>query len=143
MREMTKKYGDELTQKIATLTTDIVTAYVRSCVIPARHLPEFIADVGGALLAASSGVTTKPNVEAIPAISIRHSVTEDEIICLYCGKAFKSLKRHIRSHHNVTPEQYRAKWGLKPDYPMTAPSYAKTRSAMAKQIGLGRKRKSK
>ncbi len=143
MRDMATENNDDIKPRLGELTADIVSAYVGNNAVPAALLPELIANIHGALSGASIGATTEPEEDRKPAVPIRRSVTEDAISCLYCGKAFKSLKRHIRANHDMTPEQYRAKWGLKHDYPMTAPSYAKTRSAMAKKIGLGRKRKSK
>ena len=125
---------------LAELTADIVAAYVGNNSVPAEQLPQLITNVHGALSAASSGGMSKPE-KLEPALSIRRSVTDEAISCLYCGKRFRSLRRHIRTHHNVTPEQYREQWGLKSDYPMTAPGYARTRSALAKKAGLGRKRK--
>ncbi len=134
---------DDIEPALGELTADIVSAYVANNAVPAAQLPELIADVHGALSDAAGGAKTQPEKERKPAVPIRRSVTDDAISCLYCGTTFKSLKRHIRSNHDMTPDQYRAKWGLKPDYPMTAPNYAKSRSALAKKMGLGRKRKSK
>ncbi len=140
---MATEINNDSNSVLGELTADIVSAYVSNNAVPAAQLPELIANIHGALSGASSGATTEPEEDRTPAVPIRRSVSDDAISCLYCGKAFKTIKRHIRSNHDMTPEQYRAKWGLKPDYPMTAPNYAKTRSAMAKKIGLGRKRKSK
>ena len=143
MRDMATENNDDIKPRLGELTADIVSAYVGNNAVPAALLPELIANIHGALSGASSGATTEPEEHRPPAVPIRRSVSEDAISCLYCGKAFKTIKRHIRSNHDMTPEQYRAKWGLKPDYPMTAPGYAKSRSALAKKMGLGRKRKSK
>ncbi len=140
---MTTENNDDIKSVLSELTADIVSAYVGNNAVPAAQLPELIANVHGALSGASSGATTEPEEDRTPAVPIRRSVADDAISCLYCGKPFKSLKRHIRNNHGMTPEQYRAKWGLKPEYPMTAPNYAKSRSALAKKMGLGRKRKSK
>ena len=140
---MATENNDDIKSTLSELTADIVSAYVGNNAVPAALLPELIANIHGALSGASSGATTESEEDRTPAVPIRRSVADDAISCLYCGKAFKSLKRHIRSNHDVTPEQYRAKWGLKHDYPMVAPAYAVVRSAMAKKMGLGRKRKSK
>ncbi len=143
MRDMATENNDDIKPRLGELTADIVSAYVGNNAVPAAQLPELIANVHGALSGAAGGAPTMPEEDRKPAVPIRRSVADDAISCLYCGKPFKSLKRHIRSNHDVTPEQYRAKWGLKHDYPMVAPAYAVVRSAMAKKIGLGRKRKSK
>ncbi len=140
---MATENNDDFKPALGELTADIVSAYVGNNAVPAAQLPELIANVHGALSGAAGGAKTMQEEDRKPAVPIRRSVTDDAISCLYCGKAFKSLKRHIRTSHDMTPEQYRSKWGLKPDYPMTAPNYTKTRSALAKKIGLGRKRKSK
>ncbi len=128
--------------ELAVLTADIVSAYVGNNVVPVTDLPSLIKDVYGAISGVVEGATEEPKEELKPAVSVRRSVTPDFIICLEDGKKFKSLKRHLRTAFNMTPEQYREKWGLKPDYPMVAPNYATVRSEMAKRIGLGRKRAS-
>jgi predicted transcriptional regulator len=125
------------------LTADIVAAYVSNHVVPVAELPSLISDVHSAL----SGTTAPaPSVIAAekqkPAISVRKSVQDDQIICLECGGSFKSLKRHLTTHHNMTPEDYREKWELPVDYPMVAPAYAEARSRLAKEMGLGQRRKS-
>ncbi|WP_099863847.1 MucR family transcriptional regulator [Pararhizobium haloflavum] len=118
-------------------TTAIVAAYVSNVAVNASDMPGFIASVHKALadLAEDKPDAEKPK----PAVSVAKSVTENEITCLDCGSKFQSLKRHINAHHGLTPEGYRAKWGLAPNYPMTAPAYANKRSAIAKTMGLGRK----
>ena len=126
--------------EMAVLTADIVAAYVGNNVVPVAELPNLIQSVHGAISAAAAGSVEEPKEELKPAVSVRRSVTPDYLICLEDGKKFKSLKRHLRTAFNLTPEQYREKWGLKPDYPMVAPNYATVRSEMAKRIGLGRKR---
>ena len=126
--------------EMAVLTADIVSAYVGNNVVQASELPQLIQSVYGAISAAVEGEKEEPKEELKPAVPVRRSVTPDYIICLEDGKKFKSLKRHLRTAFNLTPEQYREKWGLKPDYPMVAPNYATVRSEMAKRIGLGRKR---
>ncbi|GLQ81475.1 MucR family transcriptional regulator [Mesorhizobium huakuii] len=119
------------------ITADIVAAYVSNNPVPVGELPKLIGDIHAAL----SGIgtpATEPVIKQEPAISIRKSVTPDFIICLEDGKKFKSLKRHLQ-HFDLTPDQYRQKWNLPADYPMVAPNYAATRSALAKASGLGRK----
>ena len=127
--------------EIVELTADIVAAYVGNNAVPSADLPALINDVHRALAGAVSGAADKPVVEAKPAVPIRRSVTDEYIICLEDGKKFKSLKRHLRTHYNLTPEQYREKWNLPADYPMVAPEYAKARSALAKKMGLGQRRR--
>lgn len=123
------------------LTADIVSAYVSNNIVAAAELPGLISEVYGALHSTSEG-PPEPEPEPLkPATSIRRSVTPDYIICLEDGKKFKSLKRHLRTHYNLTPEEYREKWGLPSDYPMVAPNYAAARSALAKKMGLGQQRK--
>jgi predicted transcriptional regulator len=121
------------------LTASIVAAYVTRNNVPRGDLADLIASTHAAL----NGLGNWPAVPApeplVPAVSIRRSVTPQAIICLEDGKPFKSLKRHLSSKYDMTPEQYRAKWGLPADYPMVAPAYAEARSALAKSMGLGRK----
>jgi predicted transcriptional regulator len=121
---------------LVTLTTSIVTAYVQNNAVGAEQLPAMIREVHASLRAAQVG--QPPLEELKPAVPIRKSVTKDFLICLEDGQKFKSLKRHLATHYNLTPEQYREKWGLPKDYPMTAPSYSQARSDMAKKSGLGR-----
>ena len=123
------------------LTADIVAAYVSNNPVPMGELPNLIADVHAAL--GKVGVMPEqPVVEkAKPAVNPKRSVHDDYIVCLEDGKKFKSLKRHLMTHYNLTPEQYREKWNLDPSYPMVAPNYAAARSQLAKKMGLGRKRK--
>lgn len=120
------------------MTAEIVAAYVGNNPIAPADLPSVIKDVYVAL----SSVTSAPQeVEPLnPAVPVKRSVTPDYIICLEDGKRFKSLKRHLNTHYGLSPEEYRAKWGLPADYPMVAPNYAKARSTLAKEMGLGRKR---
>jgi predicted transcriptional regulator len=124
-----------------TQAAEIVSAYVSNNTVAAADLPRLIADVNTALQRLT-GVVPAPFEEPklVPAVRIVKSVTPDFIISLEDGQKFKSLKRHLRSSYNMTPEEYRAKWGLPADYPMVAPNYAATRSAMAKSMGLGNKR---
>lgn len=125
------------------LTADIVSAYVRNHSVPAAEIPALINQVHSALLQVSNGAKPIAIEPAKPAISVKKSITSDFIVCLEDGKKFKSLRRHLRSKYNMTPEQYREKWGLAPDYPMVAPNYAAARSRLAKQMGLGQQRRRK
>jgi predicted transcriptional regulator len=123
------------------LAADIVSAYVSNNSVPTGDLPGLISQVHLALARVGNGVAEASAEAPKPAIAIKKSVTPDYIICLEDGKKFKSLKRHLRTQYNLTPEQYREKWGLAPDYPMVAPSYAKARSDLAKEMGLGQQRR--
>jgi predicted transcriptional regulator len=123
------------------LAADIVSAYVSNNSVPAADLPALIGEVHLALSKVANGGAETPAEAPKPAVSIKKSVTPDYIICLEDGKKFKSLKRHLRTQYNMTPEQYREKWGLAPDYPMVAPNYAKARSELAKEMGLGQQRR--
>ena len=122
------------------LTASIVSAYVRHNSVPSAELPALIGQVHTALTRVSSGHGELPGDALRPAIQVKKSITADYIICLEDGKKFKSLKRHLRTQYNLTPEQYREKWGLGSDYPMVAPNYAAARSRLAKQMGLGQQR---
>ncbi|WP_310620771.1 MucR family transcriptional regulator [Flexibacterium corallicola] len=123
------------------LAADIVSAYVSNNIVASADLPVLITDVYAALQK-TSGALKEPEAEPLkPAVSVKRSVTNDYIICLEDGKKFKSLKRHLRTHYDMTPEEYREKWGLAPDYPMVAPHYAAARSELAKKMGLGQQRK--
>ncbi|WP_046863724.1 MucR family transcriptional regulator [Microvirga massiliensis] len=123
------------------LAADIVSAYVSNNSVPSADLPSLINEVHGALLKVGGGTVEVPAEAPKPAISVKRSVTPDYIICLEDGKKFKSLKRHLRTQYGMTPEQYREKWGLPADYPMVAPNYAKARSELAKEMGLGQQRR--
>jgi predicted transcriptional regulator len=122
------------------LTADIVSAYLSNNPTPASEIPHLISQVHSALLRVSSGRTDAPHEPAKPAVSIKKSIAPDYLVCLEDGKRFKSLKRHLRTQYNMTPEQYREKWGLPPEYPMVAPNYAVARSQLAKKMGLGQQR---
>jgi predicted transcriptional regulator len=123
------------------LTADIVSAYVSNNSLAPSDVPGLIADVYGALQT-STMVEIEAEPEPLkPAVPIKKSITDDYIICLEDGKKFKSLKRHLRTHYDLTPEEYRDKWGLATDYPMVAPNYAAARSALAKKMGLGQQRR--
>ncbi|WP_108462217.1 MucR family transcriptional regulator [Devosia naphthalenivorans] len=126
-------------QELIELSTEIVAAYVSHNALSPSDLPKLIAEVHGALRSLSSNEAPVAVEELKPAVPIRKSVAADYIICLEDGKKFKSLKRHLRTHYNLSPEEYREKWGLPADYPMVAPSYSATRSKLAKDNGLGRK----
>jgi predicted transcriptional regulator len=121
-------------------TANIVAAYVSHNTIVAENLPNFIGSVHAALSNAAINGAEKPQVELTPAVPIKKSVTPDYIVCLEDGKKFKSLKRHLRTRYNLSPQQYREKWGLSHDYPMVAPMYAAARSQLAKTMGLGQRR---
>ncbi len=124
---------------LTSLTADIVSAYVANNAMSGDKLPDFIGSVYGALSRASVQAVEPPKVELKPAVAVKKSVTSDHIICLEDGKKFKSLKRHLRAHYDMSPEEYREKWGLPHDYPMVAPAYAAARSDLAKNMGLGRR----
>ncbi|MFC0241311.1 MucR family transcriptional regulator [Rhodopseudomonas telluris] len=124
------------------LTASIVSAYVGNNPTPAADLPNLIGQVHAALQKLSSGRAETQVVEpAKPAVPLKKSMTPEYLICLEDGKRFKSLKRHLRTQYKMTPEQYREKWGLPPDYPMVAPNYAVERSQLAKKMGLGQQRR--
>jgi predicted transcriptional regulator len=125
------------------LAADIVSAYVSNNTVAAGDLPNLISIVHSALnRVARGGPEIKGELQK-PMVPIKKSITPSHIICLEDGKKFKSLKRHLRTQYKMTPEQYRNKWGLRPDYPMVAPNYASARSALAKKMGLGRQRRRK
>ncbi len=124
---------------ILRMTAELVGAYVRNNLLPTAELSSIISTVHGSL-AALNGSGALRSAPQRPAVSIRRSLQPDYIICLEDGKKLKMLKRHLRTTYGLSPEEYRVKWGLPPDYPMVAPNYAKQRSEFAKQIGLGRKR---
>jgi predicted transcriptional regulator len=122
------------------MTADVVAAYVKHNSITSTQLPAFIGSVYASLRALDTSRSAPLERALRPAIPVRKSITPDYLICLEDGKKLKMLKRHLRSTYNLTPDEYRAKWGLPPDYPMVAPNYAEQRSAFAKRIGLGRSR---
>jgi predicted transcriptional regulator len=123
------------------LTANIVSAYLSNNPTPASEIPNLISQVHAALLRVSSNRIEPPSEPAKPAVSLKKSINPDYLVCLEDGKRFKSLKRHLRSRYNMTPEQYRDKWGLPADYPMVAPNYAVARSQLAKKMGLGQQRR--
>ncbi|HEX4889827.1 MAG TPA: MucR family transcriptional regulator [Alphaproteobacteria bacterium] len=125
------------------MTAEIVSAYVGNNEISAAELPSLIQQVYVSLADVSQGVVVNENEPLKPAIAVKRSVSSDYIVCLEDGKKFKSLKRHLRAHYDMSPDEYRAKWGLPKDYPMVAPNYAQARSTLAKQMGLGQKSRRK
>ncbi|AGH47986.1 MULTISPECIES: MucR family transcriptional regulator [Sphingomonadales] len=129
-----------LTETLITLTADIVSAHVSNNSVAVSDLPALIQNVHNAL-ANLGGEAAEPEVKQEPAVSVRASVKPDYIVCLEDGKKLKMLKRHLMTHYQMTPEQYRAKWNLPADYPMVAPNYAEQRRTLAKKIGLGTKRR--
>jgi predicted transcriptional regulator len=123
------------------LTAEIVSAYVSNNTVAAGEIPGLISQVYHALSHVSGKTGDAPAEPLKPAVSVKKSITPEHIVCLEDGKKFKSLKRHLRTQYNMTPEQYREKWGLGADYPMVAPNYAAARSQLAKQMGLGQQRR--
>src|SRR5262247_1424517 len=123
------------------LTAEIVSAYVSNNPVPAADMPGLINQVHSALVRVSGGHVEAQPEPLKPAVSVKKSITPEYIVCLEDGKKFKSLKRHLRTQYSLTPEQYREKWALPPDYPMVAPNYAQARSNLAKQMGLGQQRR--
>ena len=121
------------------LSTEIVSAYVSHNALAVGDLPKLISDVHAALRNLHRDGAPAPTEELKPAVPVRKSIAPDYIVCLEDGKKFKSLKRHLRTHYDMSPEEYREKWGLPADYPMVAPNYSATRSRLAKDNGLGRK----
>ncbi len=119
------------------MTAEIVAAYVENNTISTTDLPGLIQSVHRALSGIATGAETVEVAPKEPAVPVRRSITPDHLVCLEDGRKFKSLKRHLRTKYNMSPEDYRAKWGLAKDYPMVAPNYAKARSELAKQMGLG------
>ncbi len=139
------KMADQNTEQLPTsellrMTADVVAAYVRNNPLATNDLPEVISTVHASLKDVNGGPAAAPLQPAVP---IRKSVTPDFIVCLEDGKKLKMLKRHLRTSFNLTPDEYRTKWQLGPEYPMVAPNYAKRRSEFAKQIGLGQKARRK
>ena len=131
--------NSEVSETLITLTADIVSAHVSNNSVAVSDLPTLIQNVHSAL-GSLGREASEPEVKQEPAVSIRASVKPDYIVCLEDGKKLKMLKRHLMTHYQMTPEQYRAKWNLPADYPMVAPNYAEQRRTLAKKIGLGTKR---
>ena len=134
---MTDQENDDT---LLTLTADIVAAHVSNNSVAVNDLPNLIANVHGAL-ATIGNASAAAEVRAEPKVPIRLSIKPDYIVCLEDGKRLKMLKRHLMTHYQMTPDQYRQKWGLNSDYPMVAPNYAEQRRTLAKSIGLGTKRR--
>jgi predicted transcriptional regulator len=131
-------------KNIVQLAASIVSAYISNNSLPMTDLPSLISSVHDVVAKLAGNSSHAPPAEPLrPAVSIKKSISDDYLICLEDGRKFKSLKRHLRTRYNLTPEQYRAKWQLPPDYPMVAPAYAETRSRMAKDMGLGQQRRGK
>ena len=127
-------------EEMLRMAVDVVAAYVSKNILPAGQIPEVIQTVFLSLNALETGGTETKTETIKPAVPVKKSIFPDYIICLEDGKKLKMLKRHLRTNYNMTPDEYRNKWGLAADYPMVAPSYAAQRSDFAKKIGLGRKR---
>ena len=132
--------NQEMTETLIALTADIVSAHVSNNNVTVTDLPLLIQNVHGALNSLGDALV-EPEARPEPAVSIRSSIKPDYIVCLEDGKKLKMLKRHLMTHYNLTPDQYRAKWGLASDYPMVAPNYAEQRRTLAKKIGLGTQRR--
>ncbi len=128
----------EAGQKLLDLTSNIVAAHVSHNSVSAQDLPNLIRDVYQSLATVGEPKETEPE-RPTPAVPIKRSITPDYLVCLEDGKKLKMLKRHLKTAYDMTPEQYRERWGLNADYPMVAPNYAKQRSQLAKEIGLGTK----
>jgi predicted transcriptional regulator len=129
---------DDAKETLITLTSDIVAAHVSNNNVSAEDVTALITNVYSALAGLGASAPA-PEAMPEPAVSIRSSVKPDYIVCLEDGKKLKMLKRHLMTHYNLTPDQYRARWNLQADYPMVAPNYAEKRRELAKKIGLGRK----
>lgn len=123
--------------EIIEMTAEIVAAYVENNTVASADLPGLIQSVHRALSGVTAGPETVEAPPKEPAVPVRRSITPEHLVCLEDGRKFKSLKRHLRTKYNMSPEEYRTKWGLPKDYPMVAPNYAKARSELAKQMGLG------
>jgi predicted transcriptional regulator len=130
----------DMTETLITLTADIVSAHVSNNSVAVADVPGLIQNVHGALIQLGTS-EPEPEVRQEAAVSVRSSVKPDYIVCLEDGKKLKMLKRHLMTHYQMTPEQYRAKWNLPADYPMVAPNYAEQRRTLAKKIGLGTRRR--
>lgn len=135
---MVEEFETDMTETLITLTSDIVAAHVSNNNVAVDEVPVLIQNVYSALAGLDlAGEQDEPRPD--PAVSVRASVKKDHIVCLDCGKKMKMLKRHLSTEHDMSPEEYRARWELPVDYPMVAPDYADTRRDLAKKIGLGRK----
>jgi predicted transcriptional regulator len=132
-------FNGRVADKLVELSASVVGAYVSHNALNVNDLPRLIAQVHQALATLGGPATVEAAPELKPAVPVKKSVTPDYLICLEDGKKFKSLKRHLRTEYDMSPDEYRQRWGLPPDYPMVAPSYSEARSTLAKSIGLGRK----
>ncbi|MDD9991691.1 MAG: MucR family transcriptional regulator [Rhodospirillales bacterium] len=139
MSDQTENPGSD--DDLLRMTADVVTAYVGNNTVAPSDLAEVIRTVHASLTEAQAGTAAAAAPPPKPAVPIKKSITPDYLICLEDGRELKMLKRHLRTTYNMTPDEYRAKWGLDADYPMVAPNYARRRSEFAKQIGLGQKRR--
>jgi predicted transcriptional regulator len=126
-------------QDLVSLTVDIVSAYVSNNSVSVSDVPALVGEIHKSLKNLGTGTMEKAAEPLVPAVAVKKSIQPDFITCLEDGRRFKALKRHLRSNYNMTPAEYRTKWNLPHDYPMVAPNYSKTRSALAKSLGLGRK----
>ncbi|KQO69754.1 hypothetical protein ASF27_01940 [Methylobacterium sp. Leaf102] len=135
------KVDDETMPDYIELAADIVSAFVSNNSVPAVELPSLIASVHATLGRLTAPAAEEKSEPLTPAVSVKRSITPDYLVCLEDGKKFKSLKRHLRTRYDMTPDQYRAKWNLPSDYPMVAPNYAAARSELAKNMGLGQQRR--
>lgn len=133
-------YDPDTEAMLIQMTSSVVSAYVSNNPVQASDLPSLIERVHTTMRDLSQPLIEDEPVKLEPAVSVRKSITPDYLICLEDGKRFKSLKRHLRSKYDMSPEEYREKWGLPMDYPMVAPNYAKQRSELAKKMGLGQSR---
>jgi len=138
MNEVSKDFVSH--ENLLEMTVEVVSSYVGSNTIAATQIPDLINIVFGSLATLKTSDSKNSINPPKPSISIRRSIKPDYLICLEDGKKLKMLKRHLRASYGMTPDEYRSKWGLSPDYPMVAPNYAEQRSSFAKQIGLGRKK---
>ena len=127
-------------RSVLEMASEIVSAYLRHNTLPSGRVPEFIHSVHKSLSEIDKGAVNSEDQAPKPAVPIRRSITPDHVICLEDGKKLKMLKRHLRATYNMSPDEYRTKWNLPPDYPMVAPNYAARRSEFAKKSGLGLKR---
>ena len=135
MESAAPRLGDD---ELLRMTAEVVSAYVSNNTLPTGQLADVIQAVYNSLRGLDGQVVETPAEPLKPAVPVRKSVTPEYLVCLEDGKKLKMLKRHLRSTYNLTPDEYRTKWGLPPDYPMVAPRYAEQRSEFAKKIGLGR-----
>jgi predicted transcriptional regulator len=133
---MTEKMSQN---ELLALTTEIVSSHVSNNVVPVNDLPELIKQTYASLAGLGQTVEEEPAEKLTPAVPIKRSITDEYIVCLEDGKKLKMLKRHLKTRYNMSPDEYRKRWGLPDDYPMVAPAYAKQRSNLAKKIGLGTK----